>query len=53
MLGQVPLEPPHRRRLELRRSALGVEMEELQCVFERQVREFSWTEPDVAGLKRT
>ena len=34
---QIPLEPPHRRLLVLRRSALGVEVDEL-CVLERQVR---------------
>ncbi len=40
-LGQVPLEPPHRRLLVLRRPALGVEVDELQRVLERQVRELA------------
>jgi len=34
-LSQIPLEPPHRCTLVLRRSALRVEMDELQRVLER------------------
>ena len=33
-LGQVPLEPPHRRPLVLRRTTLRVEVDELQEIFE-------------------
>ena len=38
---QVTLKPTHRRSLELRRSALGVEMDELEGVLERQVRQLA------------
>jgi hypothetical protein len=38
---EVSLEPAQSRLLVLRRTALGVEMDELQEVFERQVREFA------------
>jgi hypothetical protein len=41
MLIEVPLQPPQRRALVLRRSALRVQLDELQLVFERKVREFS------------
>jgi hypothetical protein len=36
-LDEIPLEPPHRGSLELRRPALGVEPDELQRLFEREV----------------
>jgi hypothetical protein len=36
--GEVTLKPAHRRRLELRRPALGVQVDELQCILQRQVR---------------
>jgi hypothetical protein len=35
--GQVPLKPAQRRPLELRRSTLGVQVEQLESVFEGQV----------------
>jgi hypothetical protein len=38
---QVAHKPPSRRRLELRRPALGVQVDELKRVLERQVREFA------------
>jgi hypothetical protein len=44
-LGEIPLEPAQRRLLILRRTALGVEMHELECVLEQEVRE-------LAGLNR-
>jgi hypothetical protein len=40
-LGQVPLEPPHRRPLVLRRSTLRVEVDELQEVVEWEVRKLT------------
>ena len=44
-LGEIPLDPAQRRLLILRRTALGVEMHELECVLEQKVRE-------LAGLNR-
>jgi hypothetical protein len=38
---QVTLEPTHRRPLVLRRSTLGVEVDERERLFERQVRELA------------
>jgi len=40
-LGQVPLEPPQSCSLELRRSALRIEVDELEGVLERKVRELA------------
>ena len=40
-LGEIALEPAHRRLFVLRRAALRVEMDELQEVFQRQVRELA------------
>jgi hypothetical protein len=54
--GQVPLKPAHRRLLVLRRSALRVELHELQGILERQVRQLAGCvlrEPECSALDRT
>ena len=54
--GQVTLEPPHRRLLALRRPALGVHVDELERVLERQIREFAssvLSQPESSALDGT
>ena len=55
-LREIPLEPAQRRPLVLRRPARGVEVDELQCVFEREVRELAsgvLCQPQCAALDRS
>jgi hypothetical protein len=56
LLGDVSLQPPHRRLLVLRRPALGIQVDELQKVRERQVREVAGGvlgQPECSALYRS
>ena len=53
--GQIALEPPHRRPLVLRRSALRVQVDELQGILEREVRQLAGGvlgQPECSALDR-